>query len=370
MAKSDRTEDLRQSGEDAYFAAANSAQGFRSWYSEIFDDKRITRLYAIKGGPGTGKSCFLREVARAGRAVGRHAEMIRCSSDPDSLDGVILTREGEDGIALLDATAPHVYEPTHPGYREELIDLGQFWDTERLRNDGERIRHLAEEKSAAYRRAYRCLEGYGALMKNAEELVTPCLREAAIARCAARLMREIPNGNGFSPRTALMRGVGMRGSVLLDTFYASAERIVLIEDLHGSAYALMRELYRLCAEKRLSVRVSRDPLLPERTDALFLTDCKLLFAAMPEETCRYPHKSVSMRRMTDAAALRRVRVSLGYAERTARVLLTGATDELSRASDLHFQAEALYSAAMDFPAKERFTKAFCDRLFGQAEARS
>ena len=362
MAECGRNEQIRQSGEDAYFVASNSAGGFRSWYSETFDDRRIGRLYAIKGGPGTGKSRFMRDVANAGCAAGWRAEMIYCSSDPDSLDGIILTREGRPGIAVLDATAPHVYEPHRPGYREEIVNLGEFWDAERLRGEQDTLDRLNTEKAAAYRRAYRYLAGVGEMSENARELVAPFLRERAIQRFAARLMRELPDGESFAPRTGLMRGIGMRGRVIFDTYFAQAEHIILIEDCHGSAYVLMRELYRLASEKRLAVRVSRDPILPENTDALFFPMSGTVFAVLPEEACRYPHRTVSMRRFVDTGAMRRVRVPLGYAIRVRRVMLTGAVGELERAAELHFRIESVYERAMDFAAKEAYTAAFCRRI--------
>lgn len=362
MAECGRNEQIRQSGEDAYFVASNSAGGFRSWYSETFDDRRIGRLYAIKGGPGTGKSRFMRDVANAGCAAGWRAEMIYCSSDPDSLDGIILTREGRPGIAVLDATAPHVYEPHRPGYREEIVNLGEFWDAERLRGEQDTLDRLNTEKAAAYRRAYRYLAGVGEMSENARELVAPFLRERAIQRFAARLMRELPDGESFAPRTGLMRGIGMRGRVIFDTYFAQAEHIILIEDCHGSAYVLMRELYRLASEKRLAVRVSRDPILPENTDALFFPMPGTVFAVLPEEACRYPHRTVSMRRFVDTGAMRRVRVPLGYAIRVRRVMLTGAVGELERAAELHFRIESVYERAMDFAAKEAYTAAFCRRI--------
>lgn len=357
-------EQIRSDGEDAYFVASNSAGGFWSRYSETFDDRRIGRLYAIKGGPGTGKSRFMRDVANAGTAHGWRAEMIYCSSDSDSLDGIILTKEGEEGIAVLDATAPHVYEPRRPGYREEIVNLGEFWSAEALRGERDELDRLDREKAEAYRRAYRYLAGYGGMTESLEELTAPFLRERAILRFAARLTRDLPNGSEFRPRTALMRGIGMRGRVVFDTFFAQAEKICLIEDCHGSAYLLMREIYRQAAEKRLAVRVSRNPILPERTDALFFADSGVVFAVLPEETCRFPHRSVSMRRFVDTGGMRRVRESVNYAERVRRVMLTGAVEELERAANLHFRIEAIYERAMDFSAKEAYTAAFCRRLFG------
>ena len=190
MDRKKSSETVRSLGENAYFAASNSAHGFHSYYDECFDRKEITRLFAIKGGPGTGKSRFMRDVAEWGERVGWSAEMIYCSSDPDSLDGVILTRNGE-GIAVLDATAPHVYEPSRPGYREEIVNLGEFWNAELLRGHRDELDALNRRKKEAYRRGYRFLCGYEAMEENRRQLVAPFLREQAIAEFAAKLIHEV-----------------------------------------------------------------------------------------------------------------------------------------------------------------------------------
>lgn len=356
---------VRATGEDAYFVASNSTRGFHSWYADCFDDACVGRVFAIKGGPGTGKSRFMRDVSEFAGKRGWRSEMIYCSSDPDSLDGVILSRPGQAKLAVLDATAPHVYEPKHPGYREELVDLGMFWSADALRPRHGELERLNAEKQGAYRRAYRYLSGYGEMSASLEELITPFIRSRAIAGFAAKLMRELPDGEEFSPRVALMRSVGMRGRVTFDTYFAQAEKICLITDCRGSGPILLRELYRLAAEKRMEVRVSRDPLLPERIDALFFPACRTAFAVGGSEECLYPHRTVSMRRFVDTAGMRSVKGSVNYAERVRRAMLTGAVEELDRAADIHFRIEAIYESAMDFPAKEEFTKAFCLRLFGE-----
>ena len=152
---------LKRTDEDAYFAASNSERGFRSYYGECFDAPEVQRLYAVKGGPGTGKSRFLREVAKSGTRAGLQCEYVYCSSDPDSLDGIVLSKGREERIALLDATAPHVYEPRHPGVREEIVNLGTFWNADRLFEQRETIGELQKRKQEAYSRAYRYLAGAG-----------------------------------------------------------------------------------------------------------------------------------------------------------------------------------------------------------------
>ena len=148
MPKNKKEPKLRATGEDAFFVASNSANGFCSYYEECFGDAKISRVYVIKGGPGTGKSRFMRDVSDYAVTRGWERHMIYCSSDADSLDGVILKR-GTVSIAMLDGTAPHVYEPKFPGVREELINLGAFWNTERLLACENEIRQYQEQKTVS-----------------------------------------------------------------------------------------------------------------------------------------------------------------------------------------------------------------------------
>ncbi len=354
---------VRTTGEDAYFAASNSAKGFHSYYAACFDNARVGRLYAVKGGPGTGKSRFLREVAVFGAERGWHAEYIYCSSDPDSLDGVILTKSGEQGVALLDATAPHVYEPNRVGYREEIVNLGAFWDSDALRAKADEIAEWNRRKQEAYRRAYRYLAGYGEMSDTRDELTAPFLRRDAIRAYAERLMKDIPDGERFCPQTALICSVGMRGVVAFDTFFAMAEKRYLIEDCRGSAAILTDALYRIAEKKRLSARVSRDPILPEKIDGLYFPEAGLAFVVSRGGGSALPHRRVGMRRFVETGAMHGIRGKLNFSERMRRAMLEGAVEMLGEVREAHFKVEEIYIRAMDFGAKETFTKAFCELLF-------
>lgn len=355
---------IKHTGENAYFAASNSTSGFCSYYAEIFDAARIGHVYAVKGGPGTGKSRFLRDVAEAGEGHGQRCEYIYCSSDPTSLDGIILTDAEGKSIALLDATAPHVYEPKLPGVREEIVDLGAFWSASELGERREEIESLNRQKSDAYRRAYRYLSGYGEITHNRDALVAPYIKQKKLEAFAERLIMSIPRGKGYTVAPALMHSIGMRGEVGFDTYFAGASRIYLIEDCRGAAGYLMQALGELCREWRLSVRVSHDPVEYEKIDGLFLRESGVAFAVCPRDACKYPHKTVRMRRFIDVGAMKSVRSELLMAERMRKATRAAAVDALEKVRELHFRLEEIYMASMDFDAKERFTAAFCEKLFG------
>lgn len=92
--------------ECAFFLAANSRHGFVSFFEDFLTESFERDVYMLKGGPGCGKSTLIRRVCQPLARDGEQVETIYCSSDPDSLDGMVLS----DRLAVLDATAPHASE--------------------------------------------------------------------------------------------------------------------------------------------------------------------------------------------------------------------------------------------------------------------
>ena len=119
------------------FLAANSPSGFVSFFDELYNPYRNCRAYIIKGGPGTGKSSFMKYIAVKAADRGYEAVLCPCSSDPDSLDGLIIK---DLKTVIIDGTAPHTVEPVYPGACEEIINLGVFWNGDALYKNAEKNR--------------------------------------------------------------------------------------------------------------------------------------------------------------------------------------------------------------------------------------
>ena len=109
--------------------------------------------------------------------------------------------------------------------------------------------------------------------------------------------------------------------------------------------------------------MSHDPIQPEKLDGLFLCDSGIAVVLCPTEECAYPHRQISMRRFVATAGMKGIREELNYAERMRRAMLAGAVEALDAVRQAHFHVEELYIQAMDFEAKEAFTKKFCETLF-------
>lgn len=350
-----------------YFAASNSCRGFCNYYGDVFTETSAHRLYIIKGGPGTGKSHFMKTVARRARGQGYAVTEYACSSDPVSLDGILLQKEGVPTLGILDGTAPHVREPVLPGARDEIINLGEFWDAARLAGDGDRIRTLGERKAAAYSRAYAYLAAAGEVDKAADTHMDAWAREDRLAAFARRILRGQPEGECFRPVPALRRAVSMAGEVCLHTFeQESAARgglLLVAEDYYGLGYRLTARLLELSREKRHSLLVSYDPVYPHKIDGLLYPDtglCILVGDAEPAE--EGATRFIGLRRYAGAQALRGIRAELRHARALRDGLTEAALRELASASAAHFELEKIYSAAMDFQAKEAYTEEFCGKI--------
>ena len=106
-----------------FFLGSCTPRGFSTFASELAEE--CGAVDYIKGGSGCGKSTFLRRIADEAAARGLEVWRFLCSSDPQSLDAVVLPSLGRGWV---DATAPHVLEPTLCAGREGYVDFGAFYD--------------------------------------------------------------------------------------------------------------------------------------------------------------------------------------------------------------------------------------------------
>ena len=132
------------------FAGANTARGFVSGFDGVFSGRR--RVFYIKGAPGVGKSGLMRRVAGRQSAAGHAVSLFSCSSDPDSLDGIV---DETLDVAMLDATSPHAYDPLLPGARDILLNLGEFLDCDALSGDVSRLEELRARTAECFRPMFR-----------------------------------------------------------------------------------------------------------------------------------------------------------------------------------------------------------------------
>ncbi len=151
-----------------YFLGANTGRGFVSLYDQFA--KPGDFLWVIKGGPGCGKSSFMRRIGMAAEAAGHEVDYVLCSGDPDSVDGLYIK---DMHLAYVDGTTPHAQEPTHPGADGNYLNLGAHLDSAALRPKLNRLSELTAAYRAKYAQAYAALAEAKVLHDELEAIYHP-----------------------------------------------------------------------------------------------------------------------------------------------------------------------------------------------------
>lgn len=333
-------------GEEAYFAASNSGSGFVSYFDEIFYAPEIVRRYVIKGGPGTGKSSFLRRVARHAEGVGRNVRYYYCSSDTDSLDGVII-----DGkIALLDGTAPHCCDTVLAGACDEIVNLGEFWDSSRLIERRDEIAGFAVGKKREYACAYAYLSAAGKIAEARRSLTVRFTNREKLLKSVEKVCGAYGIGTGGIARMQVS-AFGVKGRVHFDTLRCKASQLIAVEDHYGIGAAFMTELLRVARRRGCGVEVSYDTVtqsIPEEILFLDSLDLFYLCKSVPEG-----ERAVKCIRFADKTALAEVRASFRASLQAEETLLCLAAERLAAAGRFHARAEEIYVAAMSFDGVQK-----------------
>lgn len=348
-----------------FFAASNSAHGFKNYFPEIFS--RVERLYVIKGGPGTGKSSFMRKCALYGENEGFEVEKYLCSSDSTSLDGVILN-DGERTVGIIDGTYPHLWEPKHPGAVEQIINLGEFWDEKLLADQKNEIISLGAKKSAAYNKAYGYLRSCGNIRAVTDPILHSVIDLDKMKKAVARLSRQHDqNKSGEIYRLpAIIDGITMSGQMRLDSFEKNADKIYWIDRFYGAGQLFLCELAERLKERELALRIAYDAICPWLVNGIFVENDRVTYilsnGEKENENFGKEEKYINVKRFVYQEKLAENRAELRYNEKLTQSALDSALRSLSEVKIYHFLLEDIYKNAMDFELLGEYTEDFIYRI--------
>lgn len=335
-----------------FFLGANSPSGFFSYYDDLIDLRSAKEVYLIKGGPGTGKSSFIRRVARVLTDAGVECEYILCSSDTDSLDGAVFPGIG---VALVDATSPHIVEPKYAYAVERYFHVGAFVDADALEPVRDDIIAATDGYRACYGGAYRCIAAAGAID---DDLRRSVLTDDAVERTrkrargiASRELKPKHGGVGREKRRFLTAN-SPKGIVTLDgTVTALAERVYAIDEAYGLASVMLGELRAAALGAGYDVITCYDPLAPDSMPAhLFVPELSLAFTTCAVEDA---YRCIHLGGYLDHDRLVSRKQKLKFLGRTRDALMDDAVADLAEAKRRHDALERLYNPAVDFDALGR-----------------
>ncbi len=345
---------------DGYFAAANTGKGFVSYFDEIFFGDDIKQRYIIKGGPGTGKSSFMRRAAERARSKGRRVQTYYCSSDTASLDGIII----DGSIAVFDGTAPHSYDARLPGACDEIINLGAFWNKEMLTGQGELLSVYARDKKSAYSNAYGYLRAAADIDATLRAVISECVMTEKMRAAVRRISEKSFGVCGDSPTLChrQVEALGVHGKVRLSTLYELASRRYAVIDFYGVAGLYTRELVARALKCGQSVYVSDDVVTGIANEIYFPDTGDYVFVASAAEDVDESITKINMKRFADTAKISQSRRYYRAARQAYKTLVELAARELSVAGTIHADMERVYVASMDFDALRQYTDMLLDKI--------
>lgn len=348
---------------EKYFLAANSAEGFVSAFKENYDPHLGFKAYIIKGGPGTGKSSFMRKLAKKAEEAGLSLLLCPCSSDPDSLDGVIIP---EKRLFFADGTAPHTLDPEYPAVCEQILNLGDFWKSEGFRGNEKEIMSLCDQNRKLHKSASAKICAAGVFLRDNFNTALDATDKEKVAAFAKKLCRKhIPLGKGGGKEwVRFLISPSPKGLVFLGDWLEGLNTLIPVRDEYGAAATLIfKEIRAFALAEGHEIITLKNGLLPSFIlDGILIPSLSLAFI---RESSFTPIKADSRRinstRFYDDSFFvqRKSRPNLKF----AKGLLSAATATLREAKAVHDRLEGYYIKNMDFKRLESFADNLCQRLF-------
>lgn len=335
-----------------YFPGSNTPEGFYSYYDYILKSREAKRIIVLKGGPGTGKSSFMKRVASHLSSLGYDVELLHCSSDPHSLDGVCAR---EIGFLILDGTAPHVVDPKTPGAVDEIINLGSCWDKEKMLGEKNKIIETNEEIAERFAKAYRYLTS-AKYLQNQFEHDMMLLTDAAGVKAELYEIEKSLGLNSFSvengsERKAFLSAITPLGEKnYIDTFAHNAKYVYNVEsDFAPNTDMFMRGLAKLFTQSGIDIRSFYCPMSPDKKiEHIYIPSTDTFF------TVRNAHHRANSGEDACVIDLNRyvktqdITPGISADMELYNLLVNKAIDTIAEAKKLHDELETHYIPHMDF----------------------
>ncbi|MDR2932548.1 MAG: hypothetical protein LBV27_05515 [Oscillospiraceae bacterium] len=352
-----------------FFLGANTPQGFVSRFDQLADENDGWRCFVIKGGPGSGKSTMMKRVARHLAEMGEDIEMIHCSSDADSLDGVICPRLK---FSIADGTPPHAIEPKYPGAFESVVDITSCWDDDKLYACRDDIISISRNCSKCHEYCCRFMGAAAALVGDTYRIALDCLNTQKLAGYCTRLTeKEFKSAKKMqgNEKIRVFSAVTNKGVVAFDESAKKlCKRIYLINDEYGAVSRVLLQVIRTNAlAAGYDIISSYCPLSPfEKLEHIFIPELDVGFMTSNSyhdfNLLIDPYRIVNCRRFTDNDKIKASKKRINFNRKATAQMISQAENLLKEAKKLHDELENYYISATDFSKVEALTEKVIARI--------
>lgn len=331
------------------FPGSNTAAGFVGFFEDLHRQAR--RAVILKGGPGVGKSTLMGKVGKHYERLGMDVGYYHCSGDPDSLDAVYAPQAG---FLVLDGTAPHVIDPTAPGARDGILNLGVCLDEGQMAEQAEEVEALGREIAGRYAQAYRYLRAALAVRRDAAAVYGAALPDKEKRTLQREWTALLPAGETGGESHAFAQAITWKG-VLQETVALEAQTVYSLDAPWGfDADALLRPVWDAAGRRSLGRQAFHDPLDAAALGHVAVGDTVFTTAVMMDAAVFTPE--------FDGAVLRRESARLAFDRAACDLMQNQAVEALAQAKRLHDALERRYIDAMDYDRLNAIQRDFLENL--------
>lgn len=339
-----------------FFPGGNTSKGFYSFYRYILPQEVARRIICIKGGPGTGKSSLMKRVGQYFNEKGYDIEYHHCSSDNNSLDGVVI--KGLN-VALLDGTAPHIVDPLNPGAVDEILNMGTCWNEHGFSDYRNSIISINKQVGKTFKRAYRYIGAAKTVHDDWSSYNAEALNLSKLNLFKEQFKNEIflnidvtSMGNdrhlfatAFTPNGII---------TYVDSIAANYKRVYVLNGGPGTGKTnVLSYLSEEALKRGLSVEVYHDPLIPDRIEHVLIPTLSIAILSSNEINKRnLVGNQINMEDFLNKRLVDKNAEEIEKIKETFYSLLDKGLSIISGAKKLHDELEKCYIPNMDFDKVE------------------
>ncbi|QVK17924.1 ATPase [Mycoplasmatota bacterium] len=342
------------------FPGGNTTQGFYSFYDYILPQEEANHIYCLKGGPGVGKSSFMKKIGKKMTDLNYFVEYHHCSSDPNSLDALVIPSLK---IALIDGTSPHIVDPQNPGAVDEILNLGQFWNEEGMKQHKHDVINTNEDIKRQFDKAYQYLkaakEVYNTYEITEKKAFDQNVYNVVKAKLISELFHNIPIKHKLGKDRHLfgyaLTPIGI--TEFRDTLICNYEtRYIIKESVGASSEELMNEIVKEAIKKGLYLECYHSPIKVEKIEDILIPELNLSISVDNKYNnfdFEY-NKKINLLNLLNKDTLNDYNDEINEDKELFEVLLYKALHYINKAKSLHDKLEEYYIPNMNFKEVDKY----------------
>lgn len=328
------------------FVGCNTGDGFCTFF-DFFMNPHGVKTYILKGGPGNGKSSFLRYIGEEMSTRGYDIELQYCSFDCDSLDALVIPAKR---VAVVAATGHHVMDPKYLGVVEEILNLGSYLDVEKIMSFREKIIAVNDKVESIFKQVCRYLKAARLVEENMEEITAQDQDFAQVNLATAEIITRIFGKKEIAAHLGRERHLfassitpeGYRS--FIDTLIQGSNTYMIVGRIGSGKTEVLKRVGAEAKARGFNAEYYHRPLDPNKIEHLIIPELKIALTTANQDCNRNCQGSYNY----NLNSYLRNNVNCLREEHKVTELVNEAVALLKDAKMLHLGLEKYYVPNMNF----------------------